>query len=380
MSHHRKPEGNEIERVVNETHSFFWQCLHSTCFPGNGLSVKCGTSVSINKSIDCEECTPNVTYSDTYDYSTCQPCRRCKEHEERTGFCSVDKDTTKCLGSCEKGYYWQNNSCQSCRRCKEHEKMTGFCSVDKDTTKCLGSCEKGFYWQNNSCQPCGHCKEHEKMTGFCSVDKDTTKCLGSCEKGFYWQNNSCQPCRHCKEHEKMTGFCTVEEDTSKCLGSCEKGFYWENNSCQPCSECCRNNISLNHEKKCEDSGLPKSRQCQKIDTECQEDLPTEKQDYSQDQNGKTYVLIKIIIIITVLGTIIIFIIIAIITVVIWKIVGWKEFKAKIKSCLCWCSTSSHSTSESPNSVQSSSMEMITFNFPDIQVVSGNAATSRTMIL
>ena len=257
MSHHREPGESEIERVVNETHSIFWQCRHSTCFPGNGLSVKCGTSVSINISIECIECEPNVTYSDTHDHSTCKPCQRCKEHEKMTGFCKADMDTTKCLGSCEKGYYWQNNSCQ------------------------------------------------------------------------------------------------------------------------PCSKCCKNNVSLNLEKQCEDSGLPKSHQCWK--TTCQEDLPKENRDHSQDGKGKN--VSKTII--SVLVTFFIIIII-IITVVIWKIVGWKQFKAKVKSCPCWSSTSSHSTSENPdimsllsNPAQSSSMEVITSNFLDSEVPSGNAATSRT---
>ena len=252
MSRRREPQESEIERVVNETHSVFWQCLGG-CPPGNGFSVKCGTSVSINKSIECKECTPNVTYSDTDDYSTCKPCRRCKDHEKRTGLCSVDKDTTKCLGSCEKGFYWENDS----------------------------------------------------------------------------------------------------------------------SGCQRCTECCKNNISLNHEKTCEDSGLPESHQCRKIDTICQDDSPKEKGDYPQDGNGKTNdVIIIIIIIIIVLVTI--FIIITIINIVmIWKIVGWKEFKAKIKSCFGWSSGNPDIMDLDSTSVQSTSKE-ITFNF-----LSGCAATRST---
>ena len=210
MSRRRKPGGSEIERVVNGTHSVFWQCVGG-CPPGNGFSVECGTSVSINVSIECKECKLSVTYSDTHDLSTCKPCRRCKEHEKMTGVCSVDKDTTKCLGSCEKGYYW------------------------------------------------------------------------------------------------------------------------ENNNCQVCSECCKNNISRTYEKQCKDSGLPESRQCRKVETVCEKDSPKEK----RDENGKTNVLI-IIIVIFVSVTIVIIAI----TVAVWKIVGWKEFKSKITSCLTFESRNS----------------------------------------
>ena len=332
MSRRRKPGEDEIERVVNETHSVFWQCVDG-CPPGSGFSVKCGTSVSINISIECQECKLNVTYSDTYDNSPCKPCRHCKEHEKKEGVCSVNRDTTKCLGSCEKGYYWTNNSCQPCRHCKEHENMTGFCSADKDTIKCLPSCEKGYYWTNNSCQPCRHCKEHENMTGFCSVDKDTTKCLASCEKGYYWKNNSCHPC----------------------------------------SECCKNNISINHEKQCEDSGLPDNHQCQKREPICQNVSPKEKnQDYFQDGNGTAYIWI-IIIIITIIVIIIIFI------VVIWKRDGWQGFKARIRSCCSF--TSTHPTwdmDRTSNSGQSSSLEMTMFC--NSEVLSGTASTSITASL
>ena len=227
MSRRRKPGEDEIERVVNETHSVFWQCVDG-CPPGNGFSVKCGTSVSINISIECEECKLNVTYSDTYDNSPCKPCRRCKEHEKKKGVCSVNKDTTKCLGSCE------------------------------------------------------------------------------------------------------------------------KGFYWENNNCRQCSECCKNNISLNHQKQCEDSGLPESQQCRRIETVCQDDLhKEEKQDNSREGNGKTNVLIIIIIIVSLA----IFIIIIAITVLIWK-----KFKAKSEShpAAGWSSTSTHSTSVQSMAVEISS--------------------------
>ena len=248
ISRRRKPKEDEIERVVNETHSVFWQCVDG-CPPGSGFSVKCGTSVSINISIECQECKLNVTYSNTYDNSPCKPCRRCKEHEKKEGVCTVNKDTTTCLGSCE------------------------------------------------------------------------------------------------------------------------KGFYWENNNCHRCTKCCKNNISLDHQKQCEDSDLPESHQCRRIETVCQEDLPKEKQDNDQDNsregNGKTNVLLIIIIIIVPLAIIIIIIAI---TVLIWK-----NFKAKNKSrpAAVWSSTSTHSTS-----VQSMAVE-ISSESDGIEVLPKASATNRT---
>ena len=286
LSLHRQPGEGEIERVFNETHSSFWRC--PSCNPGNGASVECGTNVSFHVSIECKPCKRSVTYSDTDDHSICKPCR--------------------------------------------------------------------------------HCKEHEKMTGFCSLVKDTTKCLGSCEKGYYWTNNSCQPCRHCKEHENMTGFCSADKDTTKCLPFCEKGYYWTNNSCQPCSECCKNNISINHEKQCEDSGLPDNHQCQKTEPVCQNVSP-------KDGNGKVYIWIIIIIIITII------VIILISIVVIWKRDGWQGFKARITSCFRCSFTSTHPTCNmdlTSNSGQSFSLEMA--SSCDSEVLSGTTATSRTASL
>ncbi|XP_068724833.1 uncharacterized protein [Montipora capricornis] len=113
----KNPRSDQIERVLNETHSILWNCRHAECNPGNGLNVQCGTSVPFSKSIGCVPCTPNITYSDTHDYSTCKICRKCKEHQKKTGYCSVEEDTTKCLETCEKGHYWENNTCHTCSDC-----------------------------------------------------------------------------------------------------------------------------------------------------------------------------------------------------------------------------------------------------------------------
>ena len=161
----------------------------------------------------------------------------------------------------------------------------------------------------------------------------------------------------------MTGFCSADKDTTKCLPFCEKGYYWTNNSCQPCSECCKNNISINHEKQCEDSGLPDNHQCQKTEPVCQNVSP-------KDGNGKVYIWIIIII-----PIILIFI------VVIWKRDGWQGFKARITSCFRCSFTSTHPTCNmdlTSNSGQSFSLEMA--SSCDSEVLSGTTATSRTASL
>lgn len=87
-----------------------------------------------------------------------------------------------------------------------------------------------------------------------------------CVKGVNYSNTNdysqCKSCRDCSPHEKSSGNCTTTEDASRCLEICRKGFYWNNvtNACDQCSVCC-GQPPTNHEKQCEDSGLPVTLQC-----------------------------------------------------------------------------------------------------------------------
>ena len=93
------------------------------------------------------------------------------------------------------------------------------------------------------------------------------KCV-NCVKGVNYSDTSdysqCKSCRNCSPPEKSSGNCTTTEDASSCLEICSKGFYWNNvtNACDQCSDCCGQPLT-NHEKQCEDSGLPVTRQCRK---------------------------------------------------------------------------------------------------------------------
>jgi len=124
----QKPRYDEIERVINETYSVPWKC--SDCPSGSGLSVQCGSSVPYSTKIECVPCVKGVNTSSTHDYSTCRSCRHCGKYELRTGECTPERDTTECLGKCQKGFYYSKitEECHACSYCcgedvKYHEKQ-----------------------------------------------------------------------------------------------------------------------------------------------------------------------------------------------------------------------------------------------------------------
>lgn len=126
----QKPRHDEIERVINNTHSVIWKCSTSECNPGSGLNVQCGTSIPISIPIRCVFCVKGVNYSDTQDYSTCKSCRNCGKHENKREECTTEEDKTECLGTCRKGFYMDKitGDCHPCSDCcgeadKHHEKQ-----------------------------------------------------------------------------------------------------------------------------------------------------------------------------------------------------------------------------------------------------------------
>ncbi|XP_022783806.1 uncharacterized protein LOC111324498 isoform X2 [Stylophora pistillata] len=130
IERHRKPGPDEIERVINVTHSSFWKCSMLQCPTGHGSTVPCATSVSISTPIMCVPCIGGVNFSDIDDYTPCKSCRNCDKNEERSGECTLESDTTVCLGTCYKGFYMDKISggCHKCSACcghdeKHHEKQ-----------------------------------------------------------------------------------------------------------------------------------------------------------------------------------------------------------------------------------------------------------------
>lgn len=113
----QQPNHDEIERIINDTHSIIWKCPE--CNPGSGFIVQCGTSISIDIPIKCVPCVKGVNYSNTQDHSTCKSCRNCAKHENKRGECTSDEDTTECLGTCHKGFYMDKitGECHPCSDC-----------------------------------------------------------------------------------------------------------------------------------------------------------------------------------------------------------------------------------------------------------------------
>ena len=125
----RNPRPDEIERIINETHSIMWNCKGTECHPGLGLNVHCGTSIPFSIKIKCDPCEEGVNFSETNDYSTCKRCMMCGKHEKKTGNCTLEEDTTVCLRVCHKGFYMDliSGECHPCSDCcgqndKYHEK------------------------------------------------------------------------------------------------------------------------------------------------------------------------------------------------------------------------------------------------------------------
>ena len=112
-----RPRDDDIGRVVNDTHSGTWKCPE--CPFGQEPSVKCGASVNISVQIQCVRCVEGFTYSDSHGKAPCKICKKCAENEETSGQCSKEEDTTTCLGTCRKGFYWEEltESCQPCGNC-----------------------------------------------------------------------------------------------------------------------------------------------------------------------------------------------------------------------------------------------------------------------
>ena len=122
-----KPKHDEIIIVINATHSRPWPCSNSPCPFGLGLNVPCGITISEDMPIKCVPCVKGVNYSNTHDHSTCKSCRNCTKNENKTGKCTLEEDTTECLGTCYKGFYMDRNStgkyCHPCSDCCNNEEI-----------------------------------------------------------------------------------------------------------------------------------------------------------------------------------------------------------------------------------------------------------------
>lgn len=62
-----KPRHDEIEIVINDTHSKIWKCPE--CPFGHEPNVKRGASVNSSVLIQCVECVEGHTFSDSHGYT-----------------------------------------------------------------------------------------------------------------------------------------------------------------------------------------------------------------------------------------------------------------------------------------------------------------------
>ena len=164
----QKPSHDEIERVINDTHSVIWKC--SECPPGYGLSAECGTSVPFSVQIECKICTKGVNYSSMHDYSPCKSCRTCSAHEETSGRCTATEDTIQCLQTCKKGFYWEKstNLCHPCSKC-----------CGKNLTHHEEQCENSNHPLTHQCRQTGANIDCENPTNASNHDKKQAGQSGS---------------------------------------------------------------------------------------------------------------------------------------------------------------------------------------------------------
>ena len=164
--------------------------------------------------------------------------------------------------------------------------------------------------------------------------KESIECV-FCVKGVNFSDTNdysqCKSCRKCSPHEQSSGHCTTTEDTTRCLKMCEKGFYWNKitDSCDPCSDCCKQPLA-HHERQCEDSGLPVSRQCRQTHLRCQHPAVRVKTDElvrHDEQNGLSSSSITGIIVGCVLVALIV------LGFVLWQ--KWQHVKTILKRCCCF---------------------------------------------
>ena len=115
ITHPNSPDGQETCRPCPK------------CPPGHGLPKQCGTKVPNGTSTNCVPCEANMTYSTSYDSSTCRPCNDC-------GLKNVQQVCTpfqnrKCGTSCPRGYFFDEftDDCKMCYFCcdnvPEHNRL-----------------------------------------------------------------------------------------------------------------------------------------------------------------------------------------------------------------------------------------------------------------
>lgn len=118
------------------------------CPAGLGLSVTCGDIIPEHAHVHCEPCVFGANFSAAYDRLPCQRCASlsCQTNEYVIGVCNVDKDTSRCSGTCKNGFYSTNSddlNCQPCSFC-HNNRSARIVKCKKDGLPLDKQCEVNF--------------------------------------------------------------------------------------------------------------------------------------------------------------------------------------------------------------------------------------------
>ena len=121
------------------------------CPEGLGSSPQCGSRVTKDIEIECKQCLPNITYSDSHGIGSCKPCQECGL-KNVIQHCTPDQKRI-CGTICPKGYFLDHNHiCQECYFC---------CDNVRESNRRQGCKEIGMDrdWQCEKTEQNQRCKE-----------------------------------------------------------------------------------------------------------------------------------------------------------------------------------------------------------------------------
>ena len=252
------------------------------CLAGTGLTPECGSYVKYGTNVECKPCKLGVSYSTSYDTSSCRPCGICAEHQYVITNCTLISNS-KCNHNCTSGFYFENLSgdCQPCSWCchdkedsvkEECKDMPYYKQCDLNQNfKCQPRCQEDQYIKPTEkgrahCITCYDCPAGFSPSPPCGsiVETNTAITCKRCVVGSTFSNkhgkSACKVCSECSVGQKELRPCNTTHD--RLCGDCDKGFYSENVSatCKPCSACCNDNEDV-HIQECAQQNMPQNKQC-----------------------------------------------------------------------------------------------------------------------
>ena len=92
-------------------------CSLFSCPPGQGLTVKCGDTITPQTPILCKSCVLGETYSDANEPGSCKDCMNCGKYRETKKACTLNSKAV--CGKCVTGAYPEGllGICVPCSHC-----------------------------------------------------------------------------------------------------------------------------------------------------------------------------------------------------------------------------------------------------------------------